>query len=84
MDRTGDYGSQFYGIGACMVLAGLLVVVVSATSLDLRYGVQQDTQQPEAAPEQDAAPEQEVVAPEQPDAAHDRHGDVVREPIAEE
>ena len=43
VDRTGDYGSQFSGIGSCMLVAGLLIVAVSVTSLEQRYGVPQNT-----------------------------------------
>ena len=57
VDRTGDYGSQFFGIGSCMVVAGLLIAVVSVTSLDQRYGVLQSP-----------APDQRDTAPDQPAA----------------
>ena len=57
MDRTGDYGSQFFGIGTCMVLAGLLVVAVTLTSLEQRHGILQNPtpDQKDSAPDQQAA-----------------------------
>ncbi|KAF0295401.1 Monocarboxylate transporter 12 [Amphibalanus amphitrite] len=76
VDRTGDYGTQFYGIGSCMVVAGLLVVGVSVTSLDQKYGVRQETE----------TGEQPEVTADQRDAVSEQHDheDVANQPIAEE
>ncbi|XP_043237802.1 uncharacterized protein LOC122389653 [Amphibalanus amphitrite] len=76
VDRTGDYGTQFYGIGSCMVVAGLLVVGVSVTSLDQKYGVRQEAE----------TGEQPEVTADQRDAVSEQHDheDVANQPIAEE
>ena len=57
VDRTGDYGSQFFGIGACMVLGGLLVIAVGVTSLEQRHGMLQNP----AADQQDAVSHQQTA-----------------------
>ncbi|XP_037087618.1 monocarboxylate transporter 12-B-like [Pollicipes pollicipes] len=38
VDRTGDYGSQFFAIGSSMILGGVLVLVVGVTRLEKEYG----------------------------------------------
>ena len=82
MDRTGDYGTQFFGIGACMVTAGLLVIGLSATSLEQSYGVQQNTIQQQ---QQQAAAEQAGTAPDQDQSdSYDRLDAVTNQAIAEE
>ena len=38
MDSTGDYGYQYFAMGALMTLGGLLVLLAMLTGMDRKYG----------------------------------------------